>query len=119
MDLGGLAVDGMGMQVGGMGNEGMGCGSLGMEVGGMGNVGSSWGCDGLLEAGLVWLDLEGCYDCLELEVEVQDVPEEIDLCCLIGHIVLEVAGLLERIGCRRAGMGLVHTVEEVGQLVIV
>ena len=60
MGLGGLAVDGMGMQVGGMGNEGMECGGLGM--GGMGNVGSSWGCDGLLEAGLVWLDLEGCYD---------------------------------------------------------
>ena len=56
---------------------------------------------------------------LEVEVEVQDVPEEMDLCCLIGHIVLEVAGLLERIGCRRAGMGLVHTLEEVGELVVV
>ena len=33
--------------------------------------------------------------------------------------MLEVAGLLERIGCRRAGMGLVHTVKEVGQLVVV
>ena len=33
--------------------------------------------------------------------------------------MLEVAGLLERIGCRRAGMGLVHTVEEVGELVVV
>ena len=62
MGLCGLAVDGMGMQVAGMENEGMGCGSLGMEVGGMGNVESAWGCDGLLEAGLVWLDLEDCFD---------------------------------------------------------
>ena len=56
---------------------------------------------------------------MELEAEVEDVPEEIDLCCLIGHIVLEVAGLLERTGCRIADMGLVHTVEEVGELVVV
>ena len=33
--------------------------------------------------------------------------------------MLEVAGLLERTGCRIADMGLVHTVEEVEELVVV
>ena len=37
----------------------------------------------------------------------------------LGYMILEVGGLLERTGYRIADMGLVHTVEEVGQLAIV